>query len=76
METFFMKLIICICAIIGSETPQNLCIMGVTATRNSTMSQAPILVRKPSKMQSPPRSASSPEIGTAIEASGTPWAAA
>jgi len=40
-----MKRIIWICAIMGSCTSQNLCIIKVTGTRESAMSQAPSFVR-------------------------------
>src|SRR6266849_3613175 len=33
MDTFFMNRIICICAIMGSVTVQNLCIIKLTGTR-------------------------------------------
>jgi len=44
IEMFFMNKAICICAIMGSGTFQNLCIVNVTGTRKSTISQAPIFV--------------------------------
>src|SRR5436309_10748463 len=50
--------------------------MTVTGTRNKTSSQAPHLALYPSATLRPPRSAKMPESGTAIEANGTPWAAA
>lgn len=67
-----MKLICCICLIIGSVTVQKLCIIKVTATRKSTINQAPYLALNPKRMLSPPRRAIAPDKGTAIEASGTP----
>jgi len=71
-----MNMIICVCACIGSEIPQNLCIISVTGTRNSTINQAPSLARYPSKMLNPPTNAGIPENGTAIDANGTPCEAA
>jgi hypothetical protein len=43
IATFFMNMITCICATMGVVIVQNLCIMGVTATRRKAMSRAPIL---------------------------------
>src|SRR5208283_4230171 len=42
IERFFRNMIICIWAIMGSFTAQKLCIIGVTAMRNSAISHAPI----------------------------------
>jgi hypothetical protein len=71
-----MNMICCICAAIGSERPQNLCIITVTGTRNATRSHAPIFARYPRTTLRPPMSAKIPEAGTAREASGTPADAA
>ena len=43
IDTFFMNSAICTPRIIGSVTAQKLCIMSDTGTRNSTISQPPIL---------------------------------
>src|SRR5215831_13549140 len=75
MVRFFMNMTICICCIIGSAIPQNLC-MGVTPMRKMAMSQAPSLARYPRRIERPPKNASSPEAGTTIEARGTPCDAA
>lgn len=76
IDTFFINMVICIWAILGSVTPQNLCITTVTGTRKSTISQEPNLVRYPKKMLKPPASAMIPDSGTATEAKGRPCAAA
>ncbi len=73
---FFMKLTICICAIMGSFTDQKLCIITVTGTRNNTNSQAPIRARYPRTILSAPAIASTADAGSASAGNGTPAAAA
>src|SRR4051812_16905495 len=75
MVRFFRNITICICCIIGSLIPQNLC-MGVTPIRKITISQAPSLARYPKRMESAPKSEIRPETGTRTEAIGTPCDAA
>src|SRR5436309_1071538 len=60
MARFFINMTICICCIIGSVIPQNLC-RGVTPIRNMTMSHAPSLARYPKRIDSAPNRAMSPE---------------
>src|SRR5438552_2858135 len=58
-----MNSAICRPRIIGSVTAQKLCILSVTGTRNSTISQAPILALYPSVMLKPPSVAITPGSG-------------
>jgi len=55
---------------------QKACIITVTGTRNRSRSPAAIRARYPTSTLSPPATASTPENGTAMVASGTPRLAA
>ena len=72
IDRFFMNIILCVIAIIGSATAQKLCIMIVTGNRNRIRRQAPIRALYPRRILTPPNRAITPDSGTAIVASGTP----